>query len=301
MSNKVFSTVLTFFLLQVIIQPALAIEYKLPANNSRLVGEKTNYTVKKGDYFQQIAQTFNVGFLGLMEANPGIDPLLPEPGTELEIPTQLILPYGEHDGIVINLSELRLYYFDKPKNSVHVFPVGIGKIGHMTPTLISEITEKRTNPNWFPTADHRKDYFKKHGVEMAKMIKAGPDNPLGDYAMRIGSSAYLIHGTNQRFGIGMRASSGCVRMNPEDIEWLFKQASPGTKVKIVDHPIKMAYQAPNKRVIEIHSPLTNNQGVVPSLLPISEGVKKFIGSDADDIELLNAIIAKPTGLPIEIN
>lgn len=300
MLNKVFSTIISTCIFFSVSNSVNAIEYKLPIDNSRLVGEITKYTAVKGDYFQLIAQKFNVGFLALMEANPGVDPLRPEPGTELTIPTQLILPYGKHSGIVINLSELRLYYFNNKNKSVHVFPVGIGKIGHSTPTLISKITEKRTNPNWFPTVDTRKDYFEKHGVEMAKMIKAGPNNPLGDYAMRIGTSAYLIHGTNQRFGIGMRASSGCIRMNPEDIEWLFKQSAPGTKVKIINHPIKMAYVAPDRRIIEIHSPLSDNQGNVPSLYPVSKGVKKFIGSAEDDLELLKQIMAKPTGIPVEL-
>ncbi|WNC73018.1 L,D-transpeptidase family protein [Thalassotalea psychrophila] len=300
MLNKVFSTIISICIISSVSNSANAIEYKLPKDNSRLVGEITNYTVVKGDYFQQLAQKFNVGFLALMEANPGVDPLRPEPGTELIIPTQLILPFGKHNGIVINLSELRLYFFNNKNNSVHVFPVGIGKIGHSTPTLISEITEKRTNPNWFPTADTRRDYFNKHGVEMAKMVKAGPNNPLGDYAMRIGTSAYLIHGTNQRFGIGMRASSGCIRMNPEDIEWLFKQSAPGTKVKIINAPIKMAYVAPDKRLIEIHSPLSDNQGNVPSLLPVSKGVKTFIGSAEDDLELLKELISQPKGIPVEL-
>lgn len=272
----------------------------MPENNSRLVGQLTYHTVQQGEYFQQLAQHYNVGFLALMEANPGVDPLRPEPGSVVKIPTQLILPYGKHEGIVINLSELRLYYFDNKNQKVHVFPVGIGTIGKSTPTLIGKITEKRKNPHWYPTDTHRKEYLEKNGVEMAKMIPAGPDNPLGEYAMRIGRSTYLIHGTNQRFGIGMRASSGCIRMNPEDIEWLFKQSPSGTKVKIIDNPIKMVYIAPNKRLIEIHSPLTNDEGVIPSLLPVSEGVKRFIGQDPEDIQLFNEIISSPTGLPVEI-
>lgn len=277
-----------------------AIEFPLPTDNSRLVGTLTYHTVQQGEYFQKLAQHYNVGLLALMDANPGIDPMRPDPGTVIKIPTQLILPYGKHEGIVINLSELRLYYFDNKKQKVHVFPVGIGKIGNSTPTLVSKITEKRKNPNWYPTPDYRKDYLEKNGVEMPKMIAAGPDNPLGDYAMRIGRSTYLIHGTNQPFGIGMRASSGCIRMNPEDIEWLFKQSAHGTKVKIINHPIKMVYIPPDKRLIEIHSPLTNDEGELPSLLPVSDGIKRFIGQDPQDIELFNEIISSPTGLPIEL-
>ncbi|MDN3652025.1 L,D-transpeptidase family protein [Thalassotalea ponticola] len=297
--NKISYSLIGFCLLFINLTSE-ALEFDLPEGKSRLVGEITHYTVQQGDYFQKIAEQFHVGFLALMEANPGVDPMRPEPGSELVIPTQMILPYGNNEGIVINLSELRLYFFDQQKQKVHVFPVGIGKIGHMTPTLIDKITEKRTNPNWFPTADHRKEYLAKHGVEMPRMIPAGPNNPLGDYAMRIGTSAYLIHGTNQRFGIGMRASAGCIRMYPQDIEWLFKNSPPGTPVKIIDSPIKMTYHDQQTRIVEVHSPLTDDNGEVPSLLPLSDGVKKFIGDSPNHLQQIEQLIMNPTGVPVQI-
>ncbi len=298
--NKLFSSIICISCLLSIAYKVSAIEYKLPSNNSRIIGEISYHTVAKGEHFQQLAQQYNVGFLALMAANPGIDPLLPDVGTQLTIPTKLILPFGKHEGIVINLAELRLYYFDKAKKTVNVFPVGIGKLGKATPKLLSKITEKRTNPNWYPTTSKRKEHFATHGVELPRMVKAGPDNPLGDFAMRIGQSEYLIHGTNQRFGIGMRASSGCIRMNPEDIEWLFQRANSGTKVKIVDHPIKMTYEPPNRRVIEVHAPLTVTADETPSLYPLSSGIKRFIGNEPEDLALIEQLIANPHGIPVEI-
>ncbi len=278
--------------------PASAIEYQLPKEGHRLVGKETYHKVTRGESFQELAQQYNVGFLALMAANPGIDPLLPDEGTELLIPTKLILPYGNHEGIVINLSELRLYFFDKKKQTVNVFPVGIGKIGEGTPILTSKITEKRKNPNWFPTQNKRDEYFEKHGKKMPRMIKAGPNNPLGDYAMRIGQSVFLIHGTNQRFGIGMRASGGCIRMNPEDIEWLFKHSPSGTQVKIIDQPIKMTYIEPDQRIVEIHSPLTTDAGVSQSLWPLPESVVKFVGEDPTDVQILEQLVEEPKGVPV---
>ncbi|MEW6998996.1 L,D-transpeptidase family protein [Colwelliaceae bacterium BS250] len=301
MLNKVFSTLLSTFALSAMSSSALAIEYQLPSGNNRLVGEATMHTVQKGDFLQKLAKQYHVGLLALMEANPDVDPLLPKVGSELIIPTQLILPFGKHDGILINLSELRLYFFDNKKQTVNVFPVGIGKVGFATPTMTDKITEKRKDPNWYPTPDKREEHFKKYGVELAKEIKAGPNNPLGDHAMRIGHSYYLIHGTNQAFGIGMRASSGCVRMNPEDIEWLFNKTNLGTKVRIIDHPIKMTYQSPNKRVIEVHAPLSTPSDAKPSLYPLTDGVNKFIGDSPEDQKLLKQLIEKSQGIPTEIN
>lgn len=300
MLNKVFSTLLNTLTISAISSSALAIEYKLPNDNNRLVGEATLHTVQKGDFLQKLAKQYHVGLLALMEANPGVDPLLPALGSQITIPTQLILPYGKHDGIVVNLSELRLYYFDNKAQTVNVFPVGIGKVGFATPTLINKITEKRKHPNWYPTPEKREEHFKKYGVELAKEVKAGPNNPLGDHAMRIGQSYYLIHGTNQGFGIGMRASSGCIRMYPEDIEWLFNKTNLGTSIKIIDHPIKMTYQTPNKRVIEVHAPLSTLKNDKPSLYPLPNGVSKFIGNDPEDQKILKQLIEKAQGIPTEI-
>ncbi|WP_371373772.1 L,D-transpeptidase family protein [Thalassotalea aquiviva] len=280
---------------------AFAIEYPLPTGESRVLGELTYHTVKKDEHFQSIAQHYNVGFLALMAANPGIDPLLPDPGTELVIPTQLILPYAKQEGILINLSELRLYFFDKKNNTVNVFPIGIGKIGQSTPLFTDKITEKRKNPNWFPTENKRAEHLAETGEVLPKMVKAGPDNPLGDYAMRIGYSVYLIHGTNQRFGIGMRASGGCIRMNPEDIEWLFNNTPIGTRVRVIDQPIKMTYVTPQKRMIEVHSPLTRNNGDKPELWPLPKNVEKFIGSDPKELEQVFQLIEKSNGLPVVLD
>ncbi|QDP02369.1 L,D-transpeptidase family protein [Thalassotalea sp. PS06] len=280
---------------------SFAKEYTLDAEKSRLIGSLTYHTVKKGDYFQKIAEQYDIGFLALMESNPGIDPTRLKPGMVLTIPSQMILPYAERKGIVINLSELRLYYFPEDSNKVHVFPVGIGKIGDSTPTLISTISEKRHKPDWYPTKDKREEYFEEHGEPMAKVIPAGPDNPLGDHALRLGQSVYLIHGTNQRFGIGMRVSSGCIRMYPKDIEWLFNEVDIGTQVKIIDQPIKMAYQKPDMRLIEVHSPLSLENHQQPSLLPFPDGVRNFLGNDPHLLELLEDYIKAPKGIPMQIS
>jgi lipoprotein-anchoring transpeptidase ErfK/SrfK len=292
--NTFISIIILFFVSHF----TLATEYNLPPKNFRLIGVEQSHKVKKGDYFQKIAEQYNVGFLALMAANPNIDPFLPEINTELVIPSAMLLPYIKHEGIVINLPELRLYYFPPEENKVHVFPVGIGREGLATPKTTSYISSKRKDPIWRPTDAMRKRYLDEHGKELAREIPAGPDNPFGKYALRLGTSEYLIHGTNQRFGIGMRASSGCIRLFDDDIKWLFENVPLNTKVRIIEQPIKMSYEKGGKRMIEIHSPLTVEDVVQGSL--ITSAVKNFVGTSDKTWQKLNPVFDNPQGLIIEL-
>jgi len=275
-----------------------ATEYELPAKGFRLIGVDQNHKIKKGDYFQKISEQYNVGFLALMAANPDIDPFLPKLGSDVVIPSAMLLPYIKHEGIVINLPELRLYYFSPEDNKVHVFPVGIGREGLATPKVTSYISSKRKDPTWRPTAAMRQRYFKEHGKEMQKEIAAGPSNPFGKYALRLGTSEYLIHGTNQRFGIGMRASSGCIRLFDDDIKWLFENIPLNTKVRIIEQPIKMSYEIDGRRLIEIHSPLTV-ENVAPKSI-ITSAIRIFVGKNDNLWQKLTPMFDTPQGLIIEL-
>ncbi len=275
-----------------------ATQYTLPADNSRLIGAVQKHITVKGDYFQKIAEQYNVGFLALMSANPDVDPFLPELGTEILIPSAMLLPYIKREGIVINLSELRLYYFLPAENKVHVFPVGIGKQGLATPKATSYISSKRKDPMWRPTQAMRARYFEKHGKAMGAEVAAGPNNPFGKYALRLGNSEYLIHGTNKRLGIGMRASSGCVRMFDDDIKWMYDNVPLNTKVRIIEQPIKMSYEAGERQLIEVHLPLSID--AVPQTIQITQAVKRFIGSNQAFWQQLVPVFSKPNGLVVEL-
>jgi len=275
-----------------------AIEYELPAKSARLIGMQKTHMVTKGDYFQNIAEQYNVGFLALMAANPNIDPFLPEQGNNIVIPSSMLLPYIKREGIVINLPELRMYYFLPEENKVHVFPVGIGRQGLATPEVTSYISSKRSNPTWRPSKDMRARFFEDNGKEMAKEIPPGPDNPFGKFALRLGDSEYLIHGTNQRFGIGMRASSGCIRMFDDDIEWVFDNVPLNTKVRIINQPIKMSYENGQRQLIEIHSPLSIEQE--NQKINITEAVELFVGKNSHYWQQLAPIIEQPQGLVVEL-
>ena len=136
------------------------------------------------------------------------------------------------------------------------------------------------------------------GGFLPNVVPPGPDNPFGKYALRLGSSEYLIHGTNQRFGIGMRASSGCIRMFDEDIKWIFDNVPLNTKVRIIDQPIKMSYENGQRQLIEIHSPLSIDE--MDQQIVISQAVKNFVGKNEYHWQQLTPMFEKPRGLIIEL-
>ncbi|PWC10456.1 L,D-transpeptidase family protein [Brenneria corticis] len=285
---------------------ANATEYPLPPPGSRLIGENIAYTVPNdGRPLEAIAADFKIGLLGMLEANPGTDPYLPQAGSTLTIPTQMLLPDTPREGIVVNLAELRLYYYPKGKNTVIVYPIGIGQLGRKTPLMVTSISEKRPNPTWTPTANIRKHYLEEQGITLPAVVPAGPDNPMGLFALRLAAhgGVYLIHGTNANFGIGMRVSSGCIRLRPDDIEALFNAVPVGTRVQIVNDAIKTSVEPDGKRYVEVHQPLSKTDQDDPQTMPISinKKTKKFIDGDDTDAKAVADAIARRSGMPVLVN
>jgi len=200
-----------------------------------LIGASESYVVQKEDTLYDLARTFKVGLVELMAANPGVDAWVPEPQSIIVIPAGHVLPVEPslRRGIVINLPELRLYYFSGD-GRVFTYPLGIGREGWQTPLGTTSITAKRKDPVWVPPPSIRAE-----NPGLPVQIPAGPDNPLGAYAMNLGWPHYTIHGTDKPDGIGMRSSHGCIRMYPEDIEELFALVKQGTPVRVVDRPYKL--------------------------------------------------------------
>ncbi|XAW87713.1 L,D-transpeptidase family protein [Vibrio sp. CDRSL-10 TSBA] len=279
---------------------AWAATYDLPHEGSSMVGHTQYHVIEKGETLANIAKHYDVGFLALMAANKGVDPFLPQEGYVLTIPSQVILPNVPYEGIVVNLAELRLYYFEPDSGKVHIFPVGIGRIGRDTPEMQTVISQKRPAPTWTPTENIRQEYRKK-GIELPAVVPAGPDNPLGEYALRLGygHGEYLIHGTNKDFGIGLRVSSGCIRMEPKDIEWLFQQVDRGEKVRVIDEPVKVALEPDRSVFVEAHEPLTRSDGSKKSLaipMELKWWMDEFNKSDTK----ARAVILAQNGVPVEV-
>ncbi|HCT6321604.1 TPA: L,D-transpeptidase family protein [Proteus mirabilis] len=279
-------------------------EYLLPTDGSRIIGENVSYTVPDDKRsLETIAAQYQVGLLNMMEANPGIDPLLPEAGKTLQIPLQMILPDTVRKGIVINLAELRLYYYPKEGGTVDVYPIGIGQLGRETPEMVTSVSQLIKDPTWTPTANIRKNYAAK-GITLPAVVPAGPDNPMGAYALRLAHSRgeYLIHGTNADFGIGLRVSSGCIRLRPDDIETLFNVIPKGSRVQVINKPIKFTETADGKQFIEVHQPLSQNEDDDPQTMPLTF-TKQFTAwyeSGKVDKAKVDAEIIRRSGIPVDV-
>ncbi|MCC7259671.1 MAG: L,D-transpeptidase family protein [Alphaproteobacteria bacterium] len=200
-----------------------------------MVGEIPPYRAGRDDNLYALSRRNDVGIVEMLSANPGIDPWMPRVGTAITIPTRFVLPPVPREGIVINLAELRLYYYPTDA-TVMTFPIGIGQEGWQTPTGATKIVKKRKDPEWRPPASIRAQK-----PELPEVVPAGPDNPMGAFALNLGWPSYAIHGTNRPYGIGRRSSHGCIRMYPEDIATLFAEVKEGTPVTVVDVPYKLGW------------------------------------------------------------
>ncbi|MDN6179768.1 MAG: L,D-transpeptidase family protein [Halomonas subglaciescola] len=215
--------------------------YTLPEEGN-MVGETYRVDVSEGDTLIDIAQAHNIGYEEIRNANPETSLWAPEVGTEVVIPARYILPPERREGLVINLAELRLYYYpETPEGEephVETYPIGIGRDGYNTPLGVTKTTMKVKNPAWYPPASIRKEAAE-NGDELPSVVPAGEDNPLGSRAILLDLPGYLIHGTNRPDGVGMRVSHGCIRMMPKTIEALFSRIKVGERVNIIDMPVKI--------------------------------------------------------------
>ena len=298
-------TVASLFVMSALFAPAQAKEYPLPDSNTRLIGENYTYIVPSvGRPLEAIASEHEIGLLGMLEANPGTDPYLPEAGKELIIPAQMLLPSTPRTGIVINLAELRLYYYPANSDNVIVYPIGIGQLGRDTPEMVTSVSQSIKDPTWTPTANIRKNYAKE-GITLPAVVPAGPEDPMGLYALRLahGRGEYLIHGTNADFGIGMRVSSGCIRLRPDDIEALFKTVPRGTRVQVIDQAVKYSKEADGSYYIEVHQPLSRSSHDDPQTMPIklSDDFKRFLENEGIDKALVQKELTRRSGMPVRIN
>jgi L,D-transpeptidase ErfK/SrfK len=238
---------------------AFAATYTLPVGKDTVIGEVQTVVAAHEDTLLDIGRRYGVGYEEIVAANPGINAWVPGAGTEVLIPSRYILPDGPREGVVVSLSEHRLFYFPPHKANeaavVRTYPISVGRMDWHTPLGLTRIVNKREKPIWYPPESVRKEH-EADGRPLPKAVPPGPDNPLGEYAMRLGipGGAYLIHGTNRPSGVGMQVTHGCVRMFPEDIKELYGLVPVNTAVRLVDQPYKMGWRG-DELFMEVHTPL----------------------------------------------
>lgn len=258
-------------------------------------------TATQEDTLIDIAVNFRLGQDEIVLANPFVDRWLPKAGTKVRIPTSFLLPEAPREGVVINLPEMRFYYYPPSSGKVIIYAIGIGRVDWKTPLGKTKIIGKTENPSWTPPpsiiAEHLAD-----GDVLAPYYPPGPDNPQGLFAFRLGIPGYLIHSTNKPNGVGMRVSHGCIRMYPKDIEEFFPILKTGTQVNIVDQPIKVGWYhdtlyMQNYPELE-ETPITYEQRVHMAISLIEKangGVMPVIKGS-----VLKQALEKITGVPVAI-
>jgi L,D-transpeptidase ErfK/SrfK len=286
---------------------AHATVYELTSPDAVLFGREERVVTQYEDTLYDIARRYSLGSEEVIRVNPDMDPWLPGAGKQVMIPGQRVLPPGPREGIVVNLAEHRLYFYPKAAPGkppvVYTYPVSIGKMDWHTPLGKTRIADKRKNPTWTPPESVRQEHIANGEPPLPAVVPAGPDNPLGAYAMRLGlKGAYLIHGTNNPIAVGMAVTHGCIRMYPEDIEELFPMVPVGTPVYLINEPVKIAW-VEGELLLEAHPPVdAQGQTGVPELTVFEGLLEKALGDSVVAIHWDRAreALSRARGVPVVV-
>lgn len=283
---------------------AYAEVYHMPAAGDDVVGQTTQVKSQRGDTLISIGDRYGISMHEMLEANRHLGLRASQANNPLgygklvTVPTQFILP-PFRKGVVVNIPELRLYYFSSDGQYVYTYPLGLGRMDWRTPLASTTIVEKEVNPTWNVPKSIHKFVLEQTGRSLPSSIGPGPDNPLGQYAMRLGLRSYLIHGTNQPWTIGKYVSSGCIRMHNRDVEELFQMAKVGTPVKIINHALKAGWlngqlYLESQEPMSVNAPVSSlNAGSMRSV--VAKAVKSHGGGV--DWARADKVVQQSTGIP----
>ena len=269
--------------------------------NDDLTGRVKKIRATPDDTLVDLARQYDLGYIEMLAANPGLDPWLPGESDVL-LPTAFVLPPGPRRGIVINIAEQRLYYFRENEPAV-THPIGIFRDGWKTPIGETKVVRKKENPIWYPGPTARVDY-----PHLGSAVPPGPDNPMGTHALYLNWNALAIHGTNEPYAVGRRVTRGCIRLYPEDIVTLYPMVPVGTPVRVIDEPIKLGRMA-GELYLEVQPTLAQATQIeedsrfdpVPSP-DVKDRVLAAAGDDAARLDwaLVNQTLERRAGVPVRI-
>ena len=272
------------------------------AAENYVIGQASGVNVSEGETLSDIARMYNVGYTEIRIANPTTDPWLPREGQEVLIPDMHVLPNANESDIVINVPEMRMYYYDNYTNSgVRSFPISIGRQDWTTPHGGMVVTGKLEAPSWYPPASILKEH-EEMGEPLPRVVPAGPGNPLGRYALLLSKKGYLIHGTNKPYGIGMRVTHGCVRMYPKHIEWQVAKINNGATVTVVNQPLKVG-RINDTILLEAHPSLNEDRiGLSKRYSNAIRVIRRNFGEAKLQLSYhsIQQILLEQTGVPAEI-
>ena len=288
---RVYAVVL-FACLLLILPGSVGAAEEFFAGDNEVIGTMKSYVIKESDSLIELARKYDLGYNEIADANVKMDPFIPDLGATVRVPSFWVLPnHPRERGIIINLSELRLYYYPyRDAKFVFTFPIGIGDEGTETPLGTFTIIEKKVNPIWYVPKS-----IQEERPGFPAQVPPGPDNPLGTHALRLSIGPVLIHGTNKPWGTGRRVSHGCIRLYPEDIPELYRLVSKGTKVVILRQPVKLGIK--NGRIyLEVHR--GENVDYYQEAMKLIM-VRKLL-SRIDRVKL-SRVLSEKTGIPEEIS
>jgi L,D-transpeptidase ErfK/SrfK len=219
-------------------------KYKYRYNDLTVIGEPVFYKVKSEDTLLDIARDHGLGYNEMAILYPQMDPWMPPADERLLVPSFWVLPTTKYRQLVINVPEMRLYFFQKGMSCVQTYPVALGDKDWQTPLGTFYINEKRPNPTWYIPESLRTEYG-------AKAMPHGPRNPMGKFAMKFSAGSFAIHGTHMPWGVGRLVSHGCVRCYPEHIRLLYPKVKLKTKLEIIYEPIKFGRKG-DRIFVEVH-------------------------------------------------
>lgn len=306
---------LTFFPVSAFSAAALVVLLAMPVGTLRaevfllpggddVIGATAMATASYQDTLLDIGRRHGIGYEEIVQANPGVDVWLPGEGAPVVLPSQYILPAGTRRGLVVNIAEYRVYYYPESGEPARVstFPISIGRMDWETPLGRARIVTKVRNPAWYPPESIRAEHIADGRPPLPRVVPAGPDNPLGAYAMRLSVPGYLIHGTNRPSGVGMRVTHGCIRMYPEDIEWLFPQVPEGATVELVNQPFKLGWRG-SELWLEVHPPLEEDEeGAMRGLTLITQLYVDATRTRPADVDwsAIEAAYFERRGIPVRV-
>lgn len=256
--------------------------------------------IDRDDTLVDLARAHGLGFGEMMAANPGLDPWVPPVGEAVVLPTTHFPPPGPRQGIVVNLASRRLWLFDPEDPLARSYPIGIGRAGWRTPIGTTTVRKKVEGPAWHPTASARRE-----DPSLPRVVPPGPDNPLGSHAIHLGWPRYLIHGTDEPYGVGRRVSRGCIRLYPEDIPLLYERAEIGLGVRVVNEPVQIGWIG-EELYIDVHPPISQTSDAAqpaPQLdATLTERLREAAGGEIErlDWDAVGSALAAQSGVPTRV-